>query len=184
MSRSTDRLVWRPAAVALMALGALSCQSNGDTTTIVVDGLDCGLIRANLVGNWTVTYTPGSVLTQGCDNPAYNGILVTVSGASIVYANPTVYASPTGAAMNVVGPGPFGKPNELMAAVEADSCLSLVQTWEDDESGWVQCFGTADLTNRVFNVICDSFDIDSDNNGAADVACDLDHSLQAQIGLP
>jgi hypothetical protein len=182
MTRSTAGFVLRTTAAFLLALGALSCESSGDT--VVVNGLDCGLIRADLVGNWTVTYTADSALTQACDNPAFNGTLVTVSGASVVYANPTVFASPSGAAINVIAPGPFGLPNELLAAVEADSCLGLVQTWEDDEGGWVQCFGTADLTTRLMPGVCDSFDIDSNNDGAADVACDLDHSLVAQIGLP
>ncbi len=182
MTRCTAGFVLRTTAAALLALGALSCEDSGDT--IVVNGLDCGLIRQDLDGNWTVTYSADTAVTQGCDNPAFNGMLVTVSGASVVYANPTVFASPTGAAINVVAPGPFGKPNELLAAVEADSCLALVQTWEDDESGWVQCFGTADLTTRLMGGICDSFDIDSDADGVADVACDLDHSLLATIGLP
>jgi hypothetical protein len=182
MQPPQGRLVLRSAAAVFLVFGAVSCTTNGDT--IVVNGLDCGLVRGDLVGNWTVTYTAGSALTQGCDNPAFNGMIVTVSGATVVYANSNVFASPSGAAINVIGPGPFGLPNELIAAVEADSCLGLVQTWEDDESGWVQCFGTADLTTRLMPGICDSFDIDSDGNGVADVACNLDHSLLATIGLP
>lgn len=169
-------------AAVVVAFAGLSCEDSGDT--IIVNGLDCGLIRQQLDGNWTVTYSPGSALTQGCDNPAWNGLLVTVSGASVVYANPTVFASPSGASFSVVAAGPFGLPNELLASVEADSCLGLVQTWEDDEGGWVQCLGTVDLVTHLMGGICDSFDIDSDADGVADVACDLDHSLLSTIAIP
>ena len=183
MLRPSARVLCRTVAVAALALAGLSCQDNtGDT--IIVNGLDCGLIRQQLDGNWSVTYTPGSAVTQGCDNIAWNGMIVTVAGGTVIYSNPDVFASPSGVSFNVVAPGPFGKPNELMASVEADSCLGLVQTWEDDESGWVQCIGTVDLTTHQMGGICDSFDIDTDGNGAADVACDLDHSLLATIVIP
>ena len=182
MPRSTACLVLRAAAAAVLACAAFSCTQDGDT--LIVNGLDCGLIRQQLDGNWAITYTPGSAVTQGCDDISWNGLTVTVAGGTVVYSNPTVFASASGASFNVVAPGPFGKPNELLASVEADSCLGLVQTWEDDEGGWVQCFGTADLTTRLMGGICDSFDIDSDADGVADVACDLDHSLLATIGLP
>lgn len=182
MPRPTARLAFRTAAAALLALAGLSCEDEGDT--VIVNGLDCGLIRAHLDGNWTVTYFADAALTEGCDDPSFNGTLVTVAGASVVYANPAVFASPSGASINVVAEGPFGLPNELLASVEADSCLGLVQTWEDDDAGWVQCFGTADLVTHLMSGICDSFDIDSDADGVADVACDLDHSLVATIALP
>lgn len=172
----------RVAAAAFVAFAGLSCEDSSDT--IVVNGLDCGLIRQDLDGNWTVTYTPTTAVTQGCDDASFNGISVTVSGTSIVYANPTVFASPSGVSFDVVAAGPFGLPNELIASVEADSCLGLVQTWQDDEGGWVQCIGTVDLATRLITPVCDSFDIDSDADGVADVACDLDRSLQATVAIP
>lgn len=180
--RPTARPVLRAAAAAVLALAGLACEESSDS--VIVNGLDCGLIRQHLDGNWTVTYTAGSAILEGCDDISFNGTVVTVSGASVVYANPTVFASPSGASFNVVAAGPFGIPNELIASVEADSCLGLVQTWEDDEQGWVQCLGTADLATHLMTPLCDSFDLDVDADGVADVACDLDRSLFATIALP
>jgi hypothetical protein len=168
-------------------LGGLSlsgCSNNNGGDTIVVNGLDCGLIRQDVAGDWTVTYTAGGATLVGCDNPNYNNKVIDVTGVTTVYSNPVAYASPSGAAFNVVGQGPNNRPNELLASVEADSCLALVQTWEEDDSGWVQCIGTMDLASNLIAGVCDSFDLDSNADGVADVACGLDHSLLATIATP
>jgi len=73
---------------------------------------------------------------------------------------------------------------EIIASIEADSCLAMVQTWEDAEQGYVQCIGTADLTNHLLNVVCDSFDLDTDADGAGDTSCTLNGSITGTVGLP
>jgi hypothetical protein len=100
------------------------------------------------------------------------------------YAVPDAIASPTGAAFTAQGKGPNNLTNELMVSIEADSCLALVQTWEQDDKGWAQCLGTADRVNRLINAVCDSVDLDTDADGLADTACDLNGGLSAAVGLP
>ena len=166
----------------LLMPAALGCNDNsGDT--LVINGLDCGLVRADLFGDWTVTFTPGSRTLVNCDDAGFNGTGVDVLGTTKVYYNAIAFASPSGASFNVIGAGP-DLPNELVASVEADSCLSLVQSWENDDQGWVQCFGGLDLNANAVAAVCDSFDLDSDADGVADVACDLNGSLTATILSP
>lgn len=165
----------------LALLGSCTTQQ-GDT--ILVNGLDCGLVRADLAGNWIVTFIADSATTVNCDVPAQNGATVSVSGASVVYANAAAFPGPSGASFNANATGPNNLPNELMASVEADSCLALVQLWQQAAHGWVQCIGTLDRQTRLIAAVCDAIDLDTDLNGAGDVACDLSHSLVASIGTP
>jgi hypothetical protein len=172
------------ALTATLALFAFAACEEDSGDTIVVNGLDCGLIHQDVAGDWLVTYTPGSATLVNCYDPFYNNTVIDVTGLTTVYANPAAFASPSGAGFNIIGEGPNNRPNELMASVEADSCLSLVQTWEEDDIGWVQCFGTMDLVSNFIAGICDSFDLDTDDDGVADTACGLDHSLLVTIATP
>jgi len=168
-------------AATLVALALPACESTGDT--IIVNGLDCGLIRLDVSGDWVVTYTPDGAFLVNCDDPSWNNTLIDVTGFSTLYPDVVSFASPSGASFSAVGAGP-NRANELLASVEADSCLALVQTWEEDDKGWAQCLGTMDLNTNLIAGICDSFDLDTDADGVADVACDLDHSLLAAIATP
>ena len=171
------------ALLALVALGGCNDSNNGDT--INVNGLDCGLVRDDMVGRWTVSYTQATRSTINCDNATFNNKPVTVvGGVTNNFDTVTVIASPGSTSFTANASGPVGKDNELMANIEADSCLALVQIWEDAEGGWVQCIGTADLANRLLNVICDSFDLDTDADGAADTACSLNGSITGTVGIP
>lgn len=56
-NQRTRRIMLRAVTLAVLAacLGfGLGCTQEGDT--IVVDGLDCGLIRNDLIGDWVVSY--------------------------------------------------------------------------------------------------------------------------------
>ena len=180
MQRPARRLAPILLAVVLCALSA--CNDEGDTVN--VNGLDCGLIRDQLVGNWSVTYAPVARTLQNCDDASFNGTQVSFVAGTSNYTTNRVYGSPSSTSFVANATGPFGLDNELMANVEADSCLGLVQVWEDDDGGWVQCIGTADLTTRIVNVICDSFDLDTDLDGFPDTACGLNGSVTATVGLP
>lgn len=171
------------AAAVLLAGGLLGCdRTNGDT--IVVNGLDCGLVRADLTGTWTVTFlAAGSTLTN-CQNASFNGTAVGVSSGPTAYTvGQEVIASPSGSAFTALGVGPNALANELMASVEADSCLALVQVWDQTDKGWVQCLGTLDRTTRIIGTVCDAMDLDTNADGQPDNACDLSASFQASVVL-
>ncbi|HZN04405.1 MAG TPA: hypothetical protein VFD06_12555, partial [Candidatus Polarisedimenticolia bacterium] len=162
--------------------GLTACEDEGDTVN--VNGLDCGLVRAHLDGDWTVAYAPVARTLQNCDDAAFNGTQVSFVAGEVPYPNANVVPSPSSTSFVVEAEGPFGLPDELKVNVEADSCLALAQIWEDDDSGWVTCLGTADLSSRLLNVICDSFDLDTNLDGSPDTACDLNGSVTATLVLP
>lgn|SRR5262245_3854792 len=168
---------------ALLVLALPACDEEGDTIVNNYNGIDCGLIRADLDGDWFVTLTLDSAFLQNCDDPSWDGTVVDVPAGTVAYTNVVSFASPSGASFSAVGAGPI-RGNELLASIEADSCLALVQVWQEDDQGWVQCLGTLDRVNNLINTICDSFDVDSNLDGAGDVACDLDHSFQASVATP
>ena len=177
---------FRPALFAVMvaALAAPACNDNSSGDTINVNGLDCGLIRADMVGTWTVTFSAGARTLQNCATSSFDGTNFDVTGGTVNFTVPDAIASRSGAAFTAQGKGPNNLTNELMVSIEADSCLALVQTWENDDHGWAQCLGTADRVNRLINTVCDSVDLDTDADGLADTACDLNGSLTATVGLP
>jgi hypothetical protein len=171
-----------PVLAAGLLCGLAGCTNEGDTVN--VNGLDCGLIRDQLVGDWSVSLAQAVRTLQNCDDASANGSQVNVLAGTTNFTNVQVHASPSSTSFVVTGEGPVGLPNELMANVEADSCLALVQVWEDDEGGWLQCIGTADLVNRFLNVVCDSFDLDTDLDGFPDNACGLNGSITGTVGIP
>jgi len=172
------------AAVAVLLAGFLSgCdRTNGDT--IVVNGLDCGLVRADLTGTWTVTFSAAGATLTNCQNATFNGTAVGVGSGSTQYSvGQDVIASPSGSAFTALGVGPNALANELMASVEADSCLALVQVWDQTDKGWVQCLGTLDRTTRLISTVCDAMDLDTNADGQPDNACDLSVSFRASVAL-
>jgi hypothetical protein len=173
-----------PGFALLVSLALLGSCTTQEGDTIIVNGLDCGLVRADLAGDWVVTFIADSATTVNCDVPAQNGATVTVSPATVVYAGAIAFPGPSGASFNAIAAGPNGLSNELMASVEADSCLALVQLWQQSAQGWAQCVGTLDRQTRLISSVCDAIDLDTNSDGAADVACDLSHSLLASIGTP
>ena len=172
-----------PILVLPLLLGATGCEEDGDT--INVNGLDCGLIREDLFGDWALTFVPGITTLQNCDDPTFNDTPVDVNGFTTVYDDTIAFLSPSGVSVDVRGSGPE-LSNELMASVEADSCLAAVQKWESAEAGWVQCIGTLDRAAHAIAARCDSMDLDVDvpPDGFPDVACTLEHSLTLQVFTP
>lgn len=177
----------RPAASRAVRLAALTlllglapgCTEEGDT--IVVDGLDCGLIRNDLLGDWTVSFVPGGATLVNCDD-GVPGRQVDVDAGAVSYADVTVFASASSTSFLLLFDNPVTDPqDDLIGSVEADSCLALVQLWEEDDGAWMQCIGTFDRSNRTLGAVCDSVDLDIDDDGNPDVACDLNISLFADI---
>lgn len=162
----------------------LGCDEEGDT--IIIDGLDCGLIRNDLIFDWVVTFDtpPGTSGLSNCDGATPGGVTsVTVSGTPVTYFNVRVNASPSSSSFVVFADGP-DRSDELRVSIEADSCLALVQVWQEAESGWVQCFGTLDRSNGTIPTFCDSMEFDPDLDGDPDVACDLVDTLFADVLIP
>jgi len=171
-------------SLPLLLIGT-GCEESGDT--VVVQGLDCGLVREDLFGDWALTFVPTGAFLTNCDDPSFDGTLVDVDNVTTIYPQDSILAfvSPSGASFDVVGAGP-DLTNELIASVEADSCLAVVQKWENDDGGWMQCFGTLDLSAHAIPTLCDSMDLDTTDppDGFPDVACDLDHSITLQVLTP
>ena len=166
----------------LLLAGLAGCNDNsGDT--INVNGLDCGLIRDHVFGTWSASYAAAARTLQNCDDPTYDGTQVTVANGLTIYQTQAVFVPDGGVGFEVWATGPV-RDKELIANIDADSCLTLAQTWEDDDSGYLQCFGTADLANHTLGVICDSFDLDADGDGVAETACSLNGSITGTVGLP
>jgi hypothetical protein len=178
------RFSLRAILAATLCAGVLvACDNNKDT--VIVDGLDCGLVRADLTGTWVVNFTIGSTVTTNCDNIGKNNTPVNVSNTPITFTNVDAFASPSGASFDAIGAGP-DLSNELLASIEADSCLALVQIWNNTSKSWIQCLGTLDLASRTIPAFCDSADLDTNVpvDGSPDVACDLAQTLTVFISTP
>jgi hypothetical protein len=172
----------RPALIVLALCLCLlpGCDEEGDT--IIVDGLDCGLIRNDLLGDWVVTFLDGARTVVNCDDdPPSDGAPIVVDSGSVTYDSVSVVASASSTSFVVFSDGPNDLADELIGTVEADSCLALVQIWENDEDAWVQCIGTFDPVNRILGAVCDSVDLETTGDRAPDVACDLNDSLFVDI---
>ncbi|HYV17755.1 MAG TPA: hypothetical protein VFC25_01845 [Verrucomicrobiae bacterium] len=173
--------------LALLALGPagfVGCNDNSGGDTVVVNGLDCGLVRDQMVGTWTVSYQQAVRSTLRCDNATLDNTPVSVASGTTSYTSLNVYAPIGTVGFTMEGSGPLQLPKEIIATIDADSCLALVKTWENDEAGYLECIGTADLTNRLLNVVCDSFDLDTNADGDGDTACTLNASVTGTVGLP
>jgi hypothetical protein len=182
LRRTTVRTTVLLALTVGLGLG-LGCEDEGDT--IIVDGLDCGLIRNDLIGDWVVSFVAGVTTLLNCDDvPPSDGIAVGVTAGSVTYSNVSVVASVSSTSFVVFSDGPNGLPDELIGSVEADSCLALVQIWENDDDAWMQCIGTFDRSNGTIRATCDSADLETTGDRAPDVACDLANSLFVDILVP
>ncbi len=156
-----------------------------DEQTIIFEGLDCGLIRADLTGDWVVTFSPGVRTLENCDNQALNGTTVSAGGTPLLFPGVLVVGSGGSAGFQVIGDGPDPSfTTELVANVEADSCLALVNVWVEFNSGFFQCIGTLDPVTLLFLTFCDSVEIDSDPDDAFfGDTCDLSASLTANVEI-
>jgi hypothetical protein len=184
--RATIRALSLVALTFCFGLG-LGCTEEGDT--IVVDGLDCGLIRNDLIGDWVVSFVAGGTTLVNCDDtPSSNGRPVDVAPGSVTYGDVTIYASAESTSFLALFDDPSNPQPELIGSVEADSCLALVQIWESDDEVWMQCIGTFDRTNGTIRGVCDSVDLDRypdpNPDGKPDAACDLNASLFVDILVP
>lgn len=174
----------RAALLALAcSLGLLcACNDQGNRTNIINNnGLDCGLVRDDLIGTWKVTIAAGTVGLINCTGPGSPGS-VTSSGLPLTYNNVTVTANTTASAIEtgvgyqVVGAGTT-RTDELIANVEADSCLAQFQVWISGDKTYIQCIGGLNRTTRAISGFCDSAEFPS--SGVATDPIDTFCSLNA-----
>jgi hypothetical protein len=174
----------RSTSLALgLCLGLLTGCSNDETTNIV--GLDCGLVRFDLTGDWVVDFALGTRTLVNCDVPAFDGTSVSVSGAPVTYSNVTVFGSDESASFQVLADlDPLADPTEeLVGAVEADSCLALFRVWDDDDETYIQCLGTFSRSSQTIPASCDSVEVDLSADGVIDATCDLSAEFDAGVGV-
>ena len=156
------------------------CNDSSDTINIV--NSDCGLIRSDLLGVYTVSFAPVTADLFNCSDPLFDGKTVTVVSAPRDFPTVQVFASAfnTGFAFTD-GTG----AQAIFGNAETDSC-GMGFSVLDNEGVYLNCFGTLDrATGQVF-AACDSaavpeFPLTNPPNILAD--CDLDPILQVNLTI-
>ena len=170
------------AIVLFIASLTVNCNNNGGTTTIVNQGLDCGLVRDDLIGKWTVNLGTGIPTLQNCTGvlppPLPDGTVVSTNDFPADYAPMDVFGS-DGSTSFKLNADRFDAKNdtavspEFTGSVQADSCLAMVRVWDTTDKLFYQCIGTFDRQNRTLPAFCDSVEIDLNNDGQLDTSCSL-----------
>ena len=170
-----------------------SCNSSGNTT-IINQGLDCGLVRDNLVGTWTVSLGLGTRSLQNCSGqtPGLDGTTITTADFPATYGTPLksvdVFGSDGSTSYKILADRTDGNndlltPDELDGTVQADSCLALMRAWDKTNALYIQCIGTLTRTNGMVSGSCDSVEIDSDGVGGLDTSCSLDAKVSFDASI-
>jgi hypothetical protein len=162
-----------------LATLAVSCNDSGNTT-IINQGLDCQLIRDDLVGTWTVNLAAATPSLQNCTglDTGLNGTGVGTDDFPATYAPMDVFGSDGSTSFKLQADRTDAKNDpispELTGTVQADSCLAMVRVWDRTDALFFQCIGTFTISNKTLSGACDSAEIDSDVNGQLDTSCSLD----------
>jgi hypothetical protein len=191
MARSSHSLPWTHLAVigaAFLALGTLPGCDNANKTTIINQGLDCGLVRNNLIATWQVSVTASTRTLLNCGNPAADNTSVDLTGGVVSYTPVTVQGADTAVTFVVTGDridagNDTNVSPELLASVEADSCLAMFRVWDKANTLFVRCIGTLDRGLETINpAACDSVEI-GDASGNVQYACDLSNTVSASVNI-
>ena len=158
---------------------ASGCNDSGDT--IIVNS-DCGLIRSDLLGVYTVQFSPVTADLFNCSDPLFDGKTVTVTSAPRDFPTVQVFASAfnTGFAFTD-GTG----AQEIFGNVETDSC-GMSFSVLDNEGMYLNCFGTLDRASGVVFAACDSAavpELPLVNPPKILSDCDLDPILQVNLTI-
>jgi len=175
------------AFVTVLATLAVSCNSSGNTT--IINGLDCQLVRDDLVGTWVVTLGAGAPTLQNCTGlaPGSNGSGVTTNDFPATYSPMDVFGSDGSTSFRLQADRTDGlndtrKP-ELTGSVQADSCLAMVRVWDRTDQLFFQCIGTFSRNNLTLSGTCDSAEIDSDIDAQLDTSCSLSSDVTFAAGI-
>jgi len=179
------------AIVLLVAISAVACNDSGNTT-VVNQGLDCGLIRADLIGNWTVSLGPLTPSLQNCTglDPSVNGTLVGTDDFPATYSSMDVFGSDGSTSFKLLADrsdagGDATQTVEFTGSVQADSCLAIVRVWSQTDVLYFQCIGSFTISNQTLSGACDSAEVDTDNdvNHLADTSCSLSNILSFDASI-
>jgi len=155
------------------------CGDEGDT---VIVNSDCGLIRSDLLGTYTVAFSPVTADLFNCSDPFYNGASVTVTSLPLDFFTVQVYAS----AFNTGFTFTEGSSPELLYGnVETDSC-GMSFSVLDNEGVYLHCFGTLDRASGGVFAACDSTSVLETPLTAPPVVladCDVDPILQVTLAI-
>jgi hypothetical protein len=176
------------AIVLLVAVSAVACTDNN--TTVVNQGLDCFLIRNDLVGSWTVTLGSLTPSLQNCTgiDLTRNNTLAGTNDFPATYGSMDVFGSDgsTSFKLQADRSGPGDDASQLVeftGSVQADSCLAIVRVWDQTDALYFQCIGTFTISNQTLSGACDSAEIDSDANGQLDTSYSLSNVLSFDASI-
>lgn len=180
----------RRAPLFLLAAAGLlvGCNDNSGDTTIINQGLDCGLIYNDLRGTWQVNLASGDRTLTNCGLQASNGTVVDASNGIVTYPDVTVVGAAESTSLAVIGDRTDAGDDptqafELMGSVEADSCLALFRVWDAGDAIYFSCFGTFDIPSQSIQASCDAAEFDEDRDGLGDYSCDLSNTIGASVNV-
>jgi len=175
------------AVLTVVATLAIACNNSGNTT--VVNGVDCQLVRNDLIGTWTVSLQAGSTTLQNCTgtDTGLNGSGVGTNDFPAAYSPMDVFGSDGSTSFKLQADrsdlNNDTRNPELTGSVQADSCLAMVRVWDKTDALFFQCIGTFDRGNLTLSGACDSAEIDSDVDGQLDTSCSLAASVSFAAGV-
>jgi len=185
---STKPLVY--AVLTVLATLAVSCNDSGNT---IINGLDCQLVRDDLVGTWVVNLGSGSRTLQNCTSvitpfpPGVNGATVAANDFPATYSPMDVFGSlgstSFGLQADRTGSNNDTRDPELTGSVQADSCLAMVRVWDRTDALFFQCIGTFNRTNLTLSGTCDSAEVDFNGDGGLDTSCSLSSDVTFAAGI-
>lgn len=143
--RATRILILLP-----LVLVSSGCHDSGNT--IVVNNTDCGLIRTDLLGTYTLVFAPVTADLLHCSDPNLDGGTVTVTSTPRDFPSVGVFASAfnTGFSFN-----DGGAPQGFFGNAEIDSCAMSFSVL-DNQGVYLNCFGTLNRASGVVLAGCDS----------------------------
>ena len=166
----------------VVATLAVSCNGNGDT--IINQTIDCGLVRSELLGTWTVDLATGAPTLQSCTGSdlSRNNTSSVTTDFPAQYAPVDVFGSDGSTSFKLVSDR-FDSHNdpsvaaEMTGSVQADSCVGILRVWDRTDTLFYQCIGTFVRSNGTMSGACDSAEIDSDSDGQLDTSCSLSQDV-------
>jgi glycine/D-amino acid oxidase-like deaminating enzyme len=180
------------AAILFLAFGFLTgCEDDGET--LIIDGIDCGLERIELVGNWTVGFDTAARTLVSCTGPnaslvaATEGTPVSSGGAAVLYTGTDVLGNDASPSFQVTadasGGGDAAIDPEFVMNIGADSCQAFFRVWEEDDNLFIQCIGTFDRSTGLLSTFCDSAEVDADDDDVLDVTCSLNDTIGVDLSV-
>ena len=182
---STKPLVY--AVLIVVATLAVSCNDNGNTT--IINGLDCQLVRDDLVGSWVVNLGASAPSLQNCTglDTGLNGTGVATNDFPATYSPMDVFGSDGSTSFKLQADRSDIRNDtrdpELTGSVQADSCLAMMRVWDKTDQLFFQCIGTFSRNNLTLSGTCDSAEIDSDVDGQLDTSCSLSANPTFAAGI-